>query len=236
MAEPPIPKKRKQATDAKTTASPQAKKPRPQQNPTLSAPHEAIAAELSSKYDILTASVISSTEIRKRVIYATGHILQPRTDSSSDGAVSDRSRTRSRVVLLHSRPAEACKLITIVEQCKRVLKAQGRPWFQYNQLFELPSDDGAAKKKRMKKRVDVVEGTVLDGAKQDKGDGDDEEQDGEDEDEDDYFESMQTRFENAVLPQRSGRAVKSMRVFLSAGAVPELRAKDGVTVQTSTGA
>lgn len=161
----------------------------------LITPHEPIIAELAPKYDVLTASVISSTQIRKRVVSTTRHLL----DRPSSPAV----------VLLHARPADVCKLITIVEHCKRVLREEGKTCFQYNQLFELPAEV---------KKPEVVERTVLEGNE-------------EDSDDDDDFEVMESRFEKAVLPPPSKRVAKSMRTFLSLAAVPELKAKSDVTLQ-----
>lgn len=119
------------------------------------------------------------------------------------------------MVLLHARTAEVCKLITIVEQCKRTLGEDGKHWFQYNEMFELPE----------REKRDVVEETVLE-----KG-GDEEESDG-----DDDFEVMASRFERAVMPEPSKRVVKSLRVFLSVREVVELKGRQGVSVQSKDGA
>lgn len=179
----------------------------PPESHNLLAAHELIIAELSPKYDVLAASVISSTQIRKRVTYATGHLL----GGGSPGP-------KPAVVLLHARPADVCKLITVVEQCKRVLGAEGKPCFQYNQLFELP--EAAVKR-------DVVEKTILEGADGNGDNGDD----GDSEDDDD-FEVMESRLEKALLPQPTTQVVKSMRIFLSVAAIPELKTRSGVTLQT----
>ncbi|KND89730.1 hypothetical protein TOPH_05761 [Tolypocladium ophioglossoides CBS 100239] len=195
------PKKRKQPTEASPPPD-QPKKQRPQepqpQKAALIGPHEAIVAELQPKYAVLVASVISSTQIRKRVAQATVHLA-----ASLPGT--------PRLVLLHARTAEVCKLVTIVEHCKRTMKDEGRAWYQYNQLFDLPEEQ--------KKEADVVEETVLD-------------KNAEGSDSDD-FEVMGSRFEKAVLTPPSGRTVKSMRVFFSSQPVPELKAKSDVTVQSS---
>ena len=161
----------------------------------LLGPHEAILSELAPKYDVLAASVISSTQIRKRVTYIANHLLG---DSSLP-----------RVALLYARPADACKLITVVEQCKRVLSEEGKAWYQHNQLFDLPE----APKKR-----DIVEETVL-------------EKEAEDGSDSDEFEVMHSRFEDAVLPPPTTRTIKAMRVFLSITPVAELRMKKDVTLQ-----
>lgn len=189
--------KRKHPEEPSSASAP-TKKPRSVQEPKtapLLAPHAAILAELAPKYDVLAASVISSTQIRKRVGYITTHLLAP-------------TAQQPRVALLYARTADVCKLITVVEQAKRVLSGKGKTWFQYNQMFELP--------KSVPER-EVVDETVL-------------EPDAEGDDGDD-FEVMESRFEKAVLPQPSTRLVKSMRVFLSVAAIPELRSRDGVTVQ-----
>ncbi|KAM0429359.1 hypothetical protein ACHAPT_006577 [Fusarium lateritium] len=171
------------------------------QSPTsaLIAPHETILAELRSKYEVLALSVISSTKISKRIISVANHLLE--------------ETERSRLVLLHARTADVCKLITVVEKCKRVLGEEGKTYHQYNQLFDLPE--------KPKKRV-LVEETVLErGA-----------EDGDDSDSDD-FEVMHSRFEDAVLPRPSTRSVKSMRVFLSIAPIMELKSKKGITIQSS---
>ncbi|KAM0557144.1 hypothetical protein ACHAPJ_005407 [Fusarium lateritium] len=167
----------------------------------LLAPHESIISELKPKFDILPASVISSTQIKKRIIHVANHLL-----GQGD---------RPRVVLLHARTADVCKLITVVEKCKRILNEDGKACYQYNQLFDLPEKA---------KRKDIVEETILE-----KGVEDDDDSDSDD------FEVMHSRFEDAVLPRPSTRSVKSMRVFLSIAPIQELKSKQGVTVQSSMG-
>jgi len=206
-------KKRKEATDA-TDATDDASKapkkrrsqePEPTKSP-LIGPHESIIADLQPKYDVLVASVISSTQIRKRVSQATAHV----------GAPAAAEKKKPRVVLFHARPAEVCKLVTIVEHCKRVLADEGKAWFQYNELFELPPDA-----KKAKKTADVVEETVLrgDGAEEDSDDGE--------------FETMNsTRFEKATMPPPP-RTIRSLRVFFASESIPELKSKSSVTVQSA---
>lgn len=102
-------------------------------------------------------------------------------------------------------------MITIVEQCKRVLAEEGKSWFQYNQLFDLPVDP--------KREQDIIDETTLG-------------KDGEGSDEDE-FEVMTSRFEKAVLPPPATRTVKSLRIFLSVQPVSELKTKEDVTLQSS---
>lgn len=171
------------------------------QSPTsaLIAPHEAVLAELRSKYEVLAVSVISSTKIIKRITSVLNHLLE--------------EGERPRLVLLHARTADVCKLITVVEKCKKLLGEEGKAYHQYNQLFDLPE--------KPKKR-DLVEETVLE---RDAG--------GSDDSDSDDFEVMHSRFEDAVLPRPSTRSVKSMRVFLSITPIMELKSKKGITVQSS---
>lgn len=193
--------KRKQAQSAQEGVITQ-KKPRTsasnKQPQMLITPHESIIAELNSKHKVLPASVISSTPIRKRVTSVLNHLRE--------------APDQSRVALLYARTADVCKLITVVEQCKRLLVEEGKAWYQYNQLFDQPE----APKKR-----DLVEETVLE--KEGEGGGSDS----------DDFEVMHSRFEDAVLPPPTTQSVKSMRVFLSTTPILELRSKRNVTTQSS---
>ncbi|KAL6798467.1 hypothetical protein J3E68DRAFT_399885 [Trichoderma sp. SZMC 28012] len=177
------------------------KKPRTQANPTLIGPHEAILKELSAKHNVLALSVLSSTQIRKRVSSASSHLL----DKSAE----------SRAILLHARPADVCKMITVAEQCKRLLGEKGQVWYQYNELFDLPPE-AKKKKKNTRERADV------------------EEEAEEDSDSDEgAFEAMESRFEQAVLPPPRTQTYKSLRIFISHQAIPELNSRENVTVQTS---
>ncbi|KAM0254956.1 hypothetical protein ACHAQJ_006264 [Trichoderma viride] len=193
-----LPKKRKQPSSQPASSS--SKKPRTEGNATLIGPHEGILRELSTKHNVLALSVLSSTQIRKRVSSATSHLL----DKSSD----------SRAILLHARPADVCKMMTVAEQCKRTLGEQGRTWYQYNQLFDLPAE--AKKRKITPERTDLEQGA--------------EEESDSDEN---AFEAMGSRFEQAVLPPPRAQTYKSLRIFISPQAIPELKSRENVTLQTS---
>ncbi|KAI1009481.1 hypothetical protein LB504_003634 [Fusarium proliferatum] len=168
--------------------------------PALLAPHETIIAELNSKYDILPASVISSTRIKKRIMQVANHIM-----TQGD---------RPPVALLYARTGDVCKLITVVEKCKRIVAEEGKAYYQYNQLFDQPEKS---------KSKDIIEETILEKNIQEENDSDNDE-----------FEVMHSRFESAVLPQPSPRSVKSLRVFISTVPIQELKIKKGVTVQSGT--
>ncbi|KAH6609701.1 alba domain-containing [Trichoderma cornu-damae] len=186
-----------------------AKKPRIQGNATLIGPHEAALGELSARHNVLALSILSSTQIRKRVSSATSHLL-------------DKS-LQSPAILLHARPADVCKMITVAEQCKRVLGEHGQAWHQYNELFHLPAE--AEKKQKKKKKRE--EESMPEGADLDEAAGEDSAS------EDEAFETMQSRFEQAVLPPPRVRAYRSLRIWISPQALPELKSRETVTVQTS---
>lgn len=205
-------KKRKQSGDASNIAKTRTKKPRsdkplPKPQPGgsgihLLQPHEATLSELEPKYNILAASVISSSQIRKRVSSITRHLVAAPEETSASPV------PRSRIALLHSRPADVCKLITITEQCKRVLKEEGKAWYQYNQLFDLPP---------RAEKPETVDETVLVDKEQDSSD--------------DEFEVMQDRIKKATLPPPRTHTPKSLRIVLSCVPIPELKAQANVTLQ-----
>ncbi|KAG6038109.1 hypothetical protein E4U41_004531 [Claviceps citrina] len=207
----PAPKKRK---DAPPDAQNPSKRRKAQPSPRMSliGPHEALISQLRPAHNMLAASVISSTKIRKRVAQITSHLC----GSGSGGGGGGGESGLPPVAVLYARTAEVCKMITITEQCKRLMREQGRSWFQYNQTFDLPAGDRGDPGDR-----DVVEETVLGGG----------EQGGESSD--DGFEVMASRFEKAIAPAPRERVVRSMRVLLSVQTIGELRGRNGVTVQSS---
>lgn len=166
--------------------------------------HVDVVNQLSPKYNINPLSVISSSSIRTRTTSSITHLNGASTDD------------KPALVLLYARTAEAVKLITIVEQVKRLLAESGSKWYQYNQLFDSNTEE---EKKREKERIEKTE--LHKGRHED------------DDDDDDDFETMQDRFTRAVVPQPAERKIKSMRIFLSIVPVPELKLKENVTVQSS---
>ncbi|KAG5947892.1 hypothetical protein E4U59_006757 [Claviceps monticola] len=214
--------------------------PPPQTN-SLIGPHEALLSHLRPKYNVLAASVISSTKIGKRVAQITSHLS------------SESDLKQSPVVLLYARPAEVCKMITIAEQCKRIMQAEGKSWFQYNQMYEVPevpAGEGVVVEKAVenkkkkdknenKKETEKEKGTEGREVEPDDDEHDDEDEDEDededDDDEDDAFEAMAGRFEKAVggAPTAKERAVRSLRVVLSGQAMRDWRDKKGVTMQSS---
>lgn len=176
--------------------------------PSTPTPHGALLEELSPKYDVLPAFTISSTKIHRRVEWLLLHLRKNNGDA------------RKRVVLLYARPGEVGKMITISEQVKRIVAEEeeesgggGGQWYQYNKMYELPP------------KPEIVEETVLAGA-----DGNEY---SDDDDNDDAFEIMESRFQQATVPQPTKRTQMSLSIFLSLVPIPELKAKEGVTQQTN---
>ncbi|TEA17616.1 hypothetical protein C8034_v012179 [Colletotrichum sidae] len=188
-----------ESQDAKTTAK--SSLSAAAATPTLASVHETLLAELRSKYDVLPAFTISSTKIHKRVTWLLLHLRK------------DNGDARKRAVLLHARPAEVGKMITICEQVKRLVAQEkdGR-WYQYNLMYDLPPPPP--------KKEDVVEETMVGGEDRNSDDDDD-------------FEIMESRFEKAVVPQKTAHPKKSLSIFLSLEPMPDLKAKEGVTQQTN---
>lgn len=162
--------------------------------------HGQIMRELSPKYNTVTVNVISSSKIQQRV-------------TSIKNSLAASTSEKPVIVLVHSRPRETCKVITIVELCKRL---NGVKVHQYNELFELPEDQVKPNPR------DKIDETVLP-----RKDGDD----SEESDEDDFEVMQQSRFVNAVIPTGPARKTKSLRVFLSVVPIPELKARPSVTAQ-----
>lgn len=111
-------------------------------------------------------------------------------------------------------------MITVAENVKRTLAAQGSPWYQYNRLFAVPNTG---------KLRGVVEDTVLEKL-----------QDGAEPGSDDFTatESIsattETRFERAILPREPDRLVMSLSIYLATAPVSELKVMGNVTLQSSS--
>lgn len=195
-------KKRKKVTEEQQQSENQTKKLRrqDQQKPKVSLAelHQPIVKKLQEAgYEVLVASVISSTQIRKRVTQATAHLVA--------------LHEAKRLVLLHARTAEVCKLITIVELCKRTLSDEGKAWYQYNQLYELPERTSTEKTRKNSDSASRADESDSDG-----------------------FEAMSGCSDKAAPMPAPKRRDMSMRVFLSAQPIPELRERQDTTEQRSS--
>lgn len=151
--------KRKSPTSPTTTISnkkPRTTAPIPQTTtptPTTShyfTPHASLLVLLRPRYDVLTLSVLSSTNINKHVARALTHLTR---FSAWDPSLLPG------VVFLSAKTASANKLVTIAEVVRRRIGESEQKWWQYNVLSEVVEEED--------QREDVVEETVLGGG----GDG-----------------------------------------------------------------
>lgn len=213
-ADAPLAKRRK-SPDATRAQSPPKTAGPASKTLALSAFHEATLAELRPKHDVLLASVISSTKMAARVGRALDHLRRNKSQTSE--AEDGGSKGLAPVVLLHARPGDVGKMVSVAEKVKEVLAGEGGTVYQYSHLFEVPPKPvGPA----------VVEETVFGGAEGGSDAGE------EGEASDDGFEKLEI-FDKAANPREKARPVKSLGIFLSGDPVPELKGKAGITMQTA---
>ncbi|TVY92909.1 hypothetical protein LAWI1_G000809 [Lachnellula willkommii] len=143
--------------------------------------------DLASTHDVLRMSIISSTQIEKKVTAILKHLDTP---------------DKAAVVMLHSKAKVASKLISVVEIAKREIAAGGGKWFQYNAVEGLLEENSQEE-----------DGEDEGGVKVGKADGMDAEE--EDEEEEESFETMKTPFERAIEGKAKVRAVPGMTTYLS---------------------
>ncbi|ROW10014.1 hypothetical protein VPNG_06545 [Cytospora leucostoma] len=180
-------------------------------------PNEDLLAELKGKYTIVTASVISSSKVNKKVTQVLSHLGH--VDLFSPSSIPG-------VMMLHARVSDSGKMVTVMELAKRRMNEAGQAWYQYNRVYEV-ADDGA-RPRPAGKRVGqtVIKDTVLNGQ--------DEEE--EDEEEDD-FEPVETAFDRAIRDKPpSDSKTAYMSIFLSRVPIPELQSKTNITLQTNNDA
>lgn len=193
-------------------------------------PHEELLQELRGRYEIATASVISSSKIGKKVTAVLAHL--GRVDLFSPDS-------RPGVMMLHARAGDASKMVTVMELAKRRMGEAGVAWYQYNRVYEVAGPRGGAAGSGSRGKVGgggnqmVIEDTVMGGGANGPED-EEEDDDDEDEDEDEAFEPVETPLE---LATRDKPAVESkstyMSMFLSRVPIPELQAKASMTLQTN---
>lgn len=172
-------------------------------------PHEDLLAELKGKYAIVTASVISSSKINKRVTQVLSHLghVDLFSQSSTPG-----------VMMLHARVNDSGKMVTVMELAKKRMDEAGQPWYQYNRVYEV-SDDGV----RARHAAKGINQIVLDGQDEDAED-----------DEEDAFEPAETAFDRAVRDKPASDPKSAyMSTFLSRIPIPELQSKAFITLQTN---
>ncbi|CAN8105856.1 unnamed protein product [Discula destructiva] len=185
------------------------------------APHDALLAELRGKYSLITATVISSSKINKKVSAVLAHLGH--IDMFSADCVPG-------VMMLHARAGDTSKLVTIMELAKRRMSEVGHKWYQYNRVYEVAEEPGSKGKKNDDATSSgggangtetvVVEDTVLEG----------------NEDEDDAFEPTKTLLDLTLQDKPATDSQNKnayMSIFLSRVPMPELQAKPSFTLQTN---
>lgn len=180
-------------------------------------PHEELLAELKGKYEIMTASVISSSKINSKVTAVLSHL----------GHVDLFSQeSRPGVMMLHARANDASKMVTVMEIAKRRMGEIGQVWYQYNRVYEVADSQsnkaGATSngERRPQGTYTVIEDTIR-----------------VDEDEDDdSFEPINTPLDLAIRDKPTTEPRNTyMSVFLSRVPMPELQTKAFITLQTNAG-
>lgn len=155
LAMPSHAPKRKSPTSPTTTISnkkPRTTAPLPQTTTTphptshYFTPHASLLVLLRPHYDVLTLSVLSSTNINKHVARALTHLTR---FSAWDASLLPG------VVFLSAKTASANKLVTIAEVVRRRIGESEQKWWQYNVLSEVMEEED--------QREEVVEETVLGG-------------------------------------------------------------------------
>ncbi|KKF95460.1 hypothetical protein CFO_g2190 [Ceratocystis platani] len=226
-----------QVTEDKSSAVPAPQQPTALTNgPSTPLPmtaHEPLLSTLSAKYSVLALSVISSSQLRTRITRALNHL-----SAANNGNVAGQPA----LVFLHARPGDVGKMISIAEKVKCLMAAEGKPWVQYNRLFESASKPKGKKLSKhagliksnggAEKIVAVSVGSDAQAA-QEPDAQDIHDNSNDEDDEDDYFESTARRFDKAANPPEPTRLTMSLSIFLSTTPIPELRNIRHVSIQSS---
>jgi hypothetical protein len=176
--------------------------------------HHILHPKLSETYDIHPISIISSTQITKKVTSALS------TLSVFSSAIHV---TKPSVVMMYAKASVASKMISVAEITKREIEAEGGDWYQYSRIQDLE---------------EVVPPKKGKGVAKQQGGGREAQRDHEidtmqvnddDEDEDEAFELMkdpaERRRENAV--KDNTRSIAVMVIYLSRVRIEEMRKKHG---------
>lgn len=187
-------------------------------------PHKELLEELRGRYEVATASVISSSKIGKKVTAVLAHLGHVDLFSPD---------SRPGVMMLHARAGDASKMVTVMELAKRRMGEAGIVWYQYNCVYEIAGPQGGAASSSgggAGSQI-IVEDTVMGGAVY--GQEEEEQDDGEEGDDDD-FEQVDTHLELATRDKPAVEPKSTyMSVFLSRVSIPELQAKASMTLQTN---
>ncbi|KAK3295002.1 uncharacterized protein B0H64DRAFT_200087 [Chaetomium fimeti] len=210
----PSPKKRRAATDGQLPNQVQnrAQNPAPTSS-SYSQIYNPLLAKLNGKFEIMTMSVMPSTNISKHVDRALGHLGR---FSSWDESVLPG------VVLLCAKSAASTKLITIAEIIRRRIGESEQKWFQYNVPKETVIEEAPPPPPE---EFSVVEDTFMDVEKEggESGNAADNE----------YFETrLPTIHEQAVQPAKV-RYKAHVAILLSRLPLDELAFEPNVSAQTN---
>lgn len=188
------------------------------------APHEDVLAELKGKYVILTASIISSSNIHKKVDQVLDHLgfINMMDPDCLPG-----------VMMVHARARDINKLVTVMEKCKHRLSERKERWFQYNRVYEVAEEQGGGKKKENIHNGDSDNGCSASGtgaAVDDTIMGAQEEQD-----QDGAFEPTRSLHDLTLRDRPTAELNKNafISIFLARVPMPELRAKPSFTEQNN---
>jgi len=157
----------------------------------------ADSQDLSKTHDISHISIISSSQIEKKVTAVLTHLS------------TSTSTANPAVAILHSKAKVASKLISVVEIAKREIAADGGKWYQYNVI------------RGVLEERERSNGKVPEKAPSEEG------EEKEDEEEEESFETMKTPFERAIEGTAKVRAMPGMTTYLSRVRIDGLRKKYG---------
>lgn len=194
-------------------------------------PHEELLQDLKGKYEIATATVISSSKINKKVTSVLSHLGHVDLFSPD---------SRPGVMMLHARAGDASKMVTVMELAKRRMGEAGVVWYQYNRVYEVTEEAVVRGGKSGGSNNSgggwaggsqtFIEDTVMGG----EDDGKDGKDDNDEEEEEDAFDLAETPFELAVRDKPATESKTTyMSMFLSRVPIPELQTKVFITLQTN---
>ncbi|CZS95994.1 uncharacterized protein RAG0_05479 [Rhynchosporium agropyri] len=181
---------------------------------------------LESTYTVTTMSIISSSNIGKKVCRILDILSLSQTTDQNGGTEKGKAKEGrgmgkgKNVLMLYAKAPVACKLISVAEIAKRQIAKEGGKWFEYCCVGEVvtPITKPEKEKPKEKKKVDV-EDRDQEGGKNREGSEEDEE------DEAEAFEVMKTPFERALESEgrQKIRALPVMSLYLSRGRISSLR-------------
>ncbi|KAF4624427.1 hypothetical protein G7Y89_g13741 [Cudoniella acicularis] len=179
--------------------------------PSITASIKVPFGDLANSHDVLPISVISSSQIEKKVNSVLNHL-------KTFPAIPP---VKLAVVMVYSKAKSASKLITIIEIAKREIGSNGGKWFQYNVIDQVKEPRENTTEKQIRKPADTQgdEGkSSIDADPIEEPESDNGEQ---------SFETMKTPFERAIEGKLKIRAVPIMTIYLSRVRIESLKSQYG---------